>query len=94
MERRISMSKKELSRLEIMTKVHEKRLTILQASEYLGLSERQVKRLSKRLKTEGPAGLVSKKAGRQSNHQMPRGLKELTLGLIKDNFLLKNLTVK
>jgi hypothetical protein len=38
------MSKKELSRLEIMTKVHEKRLTIVQASECLGLSSRKIKR--------------------------------------------------
>jgi hypothetical protein len=40
MEGRIRMSIKELSRLEIMTKVHEKRLTISQAAEHLGLSTR------------------------------------------------------
>jgi hypothetical protein len=33
-----TMSEKELSRLEIMTKVHEKRLQIVQVSECLGLS--------------------------------------------------------
>ena len=37
MEGRISMSSKELSRLEVMTKAHEKRLTISQATEYLRL---------------------------------------------------------
>ncbi len=41
------MSNKELSRLAVMTKLHERRQTISQASEYLGLSNRQVKRLSK-----------------------------------------------
>ena len=55
MERRISMSSKELSRLEVMTKVHEKRLTISQASQYLGLSQRQVKRLSKRPPFQKPS---------------------------------------
>jgi len=44
------MSNKELSRLEVMTKVRERRLKISQASEYLGLSQRQIKRLSKKLK--------------------------------------------
>jgi hypothetical protein len=35
MEGRISMSQKELSRLEVLTKVHKKRLTISQAAEIL-----------------------------------------------------------
>jgi len=55
MEGRISMSNKELSRLEVMTKVHERRLKISQASEYLGLSKRQVKRLSKKLPFQKPS---------------------------------------
>ncbi len=80
------MSNKELSRLEVMTKVHEKRLTTSQASEYLGLSQRQVKRLSKKLKSEGPLGLVSKKVGKRSNHQLAPGLRDLTIGLIKDHY--------
>jgi hypothetical protein len=46
MEGRISMSKKELSCLEIITKVHDGCLKISQASEYLRLSVRQDKRLS------------------------------------------------
>ncbi len=43
MEGLISISNKELSRLEVMTKVHERRLTTSQASEYLRLSNREVK---------------------------------------------------
>ncbi len=86
MEGRISMSSKELSRLEVITKVHEKRLTISQATEYLGLSQRQVKRLSKRLKAEGAKGLVSRRVGKRSNHQLAAGLKDLALGLIRDHY--------
>jgi hypothetical protein len=86
MEWRISMSKKELSRLEVVTKVHERRLTILQAAEYLGLSQRQIKRLSKRIKAEGPAGIVSKRVGKRGNHQLAAGLREVAIGLIKDNY--------
>ncbi len=40
MEERIFMSNKELSHLAVMTKLYERRLTISQASEYLGLSNR------------------------------------------------------
>jgi len=83
MTERISMSINELGRLEELQKVHEKRQTIQQAAENLGLSPRQVKRLSKRLRTDGPQGLISRKVGKPGNHQLPAGLKDLALGLIQ-----------
>lgn len=84
MERRICMSSKELNRLEELRKVHQKQQTISQVAEKLGLSTRQVKRLSKRLKTEGAEGLISKKVGKSGNHRLVPGLKEAALGLIQD----------
>ncbi len=46
------MSNKELSHLEAMTKMYEKRLTIPQTAAYPGLCSRQIKKLSKRLRAE------------------------------------------
>ena len=86
MEGRVSMSHKELSRLEVLTKMHEKRLKISQVADILGLSIRHVKRLSKALKIEGPKGLISKKIGKVGNHRLPLGLKGLALGLIQDRY--------
>ena len=40
-----------------------KRIKMIQAAEILGLSKRQTQRLSKRLKMDGPEGLISKKTG-------------------------------
>jgi hypothetical protein len=67
MERRINMSTNELDRLDELKKVHEKRQTVAQAAVNLGLSKRQVLRLSKRLRLEGPVGLVSRKVGARGN---------------------------
>jgi hypothetical protein len=67
MERRINMSTKELDRLDELKKVHEKR---------------QVLRLSRRLKLEGPGGLVSRKVGARGNHRLPDGVKERAIELI------------
>lgn len=86
MEGRISMSNKELSRLDALTKVHEKRLTISQASSILGLSERQTKRLSKALKNHGVAGIISKKVRAPSNHQLPQSVKEKAIALILEKY--------
>lgn len=81
------MSNKELLRYEELKKVIDKRQTVAQTAEILGLSSRQVKRLLKRLKAEGPKGLVSKKIGRPGNHRLPAGLKELALGFIQDHYI-------
>ncbi len=80
------MSDKDLSRYEELQKAHEKRQTLAQTAAILGLSTRQVKRLSKRLKREGPSGLISRKVGKPGNHRLPTGLKELALGLIRDHY--------
>ena len=61
MKEHISMSPKELSRYEDLKKVLDKRQTVARAAESLGLGPRQAKRLIKRLKAEGPKGLISKK---------------------------------
>jgi len=45
MEKLLTMSKTELTRLEIMQRLKEKRVTQKEASRMLGLSTRQVNRL-------------------------------------------------
>jgi len=80
------MSDKDLFRFHELKKVHEKRQTLAQTAIILGLSLRHVKRLSKRLKTEGPTGLTSQKVGKPGNHQLPIGLKKLALNLIQDHY--------
>ena len=66
----LSMSKKELTRLEVMKRLQEKRMKQKEAAEVLGLSVRQVKRLLKRYRGEGSAGLVSPRRGKPGNHQL------------------------
>jgi hypothetical protein len=49
----LTMSRKELNRLEILGRVLERRLTQVQAAEQLGLGVRQVERLCRKLRVEG-----------------------------------------
>ena len=64
------MSQQELSRLDVIQRVCRKSLKQRQAAELLGLSVRQVKRLSRQYRREGAAALVSKRRGRPSNHRL------------------------
>ena len=86
MKGRIAMSIKEISRLEELRKVHGRRQTIAQAANSLGLSVRQVLRLSKSLKTKGAEGLISRKVGAVGNHQLPESTKTKAVALIQEHY--------
>jgi len=70
----ITMSMQELDRLKVIEAVAEARLMTWRAAERLGLSRRQVERLAIRYRDEGAAGLVSRRRGVRSNHQLPQTL--------------------
>ncbi len=82
MEELISMTQKELTRLEIIQKLEDKRLTQTKAAKYLSLSIRQIKRLCKRYRDNGQKGLISKKRGAIGNHRLPNSLKNQAIELI------------
>ena len=65
------MSDGELSRLEVLRDLDQKRLTMAAAAQLLGLERRQVFRLLKGYRAEGAAGLISKRRGRRSNRRKP-----------------------
>ncbi len=72
----LTMSTKELHRLEILGRVRERRLSQAQAAAQLGLGVRQVERLCRTLRLDGPRGLVSKKRGRPSHRRLPSALRD------------------
>jgi len=80
------MSAKELSRLGIIQKLSEKRLTQKEAGEELGLSVRQVKRLLKAYRQTGASGLVSKRRGKPSPNQIKAEVKQKVLDLLKGKY--------
>ena len=73
MERCICMNVNELKRLEIVMKVIERRFKQVEAADILDISIRQMKRLVKQFRIHREEGLVSKKRGSPSNHQLPKG---------------------
>ncbi len=82
----LTMSAKELNRLEILGRVLERRLTQAQAADQLGLGIRQVERLCRKLRVEGPRGLVSQKRGHASNRKLPRKLRERAVVLVQSRY--------
>ena len=68
------MSHSEQRRAWVLTRVLAGELTVAEAAELLGLTERSIRRLRARMEREGPAGLVHGNRGRVS----PRRLGEET----------------
>lgn len=82
----VTMSKEELSRLEVMERLQEKRIRQKAAAEVLGVSVRQVKRLLRVYRREGASGLVSRQRGKASHHQLEAKLVEAVLDLLKGRY--------
>ena len=78
----LTMSLKELSRLEVVQRLESKRLKQAGAAERLGLTARQVRRLQTLYRTHGAAGLVSRRRGRSSNNCIDASTKSQVLALL------------
>ena len=82
----ISMSRKERKRLEAFSRVKAGGMTLVEASELLGLSYRQTKRAWSRYQSEGDAGLVHRLRGRAPNRHTPEKMKQQSLALYSERY--------
>lgn len=83
----ITMSQKELHRFEVIQKIRDERLSVVQAARLLDLSRSQVHRLLQAYDRDGPAGLVSKKRSQPSNRRHSEEFRNATLDLIREHYL-------
>lgn len=82
----VTLSQKELHRLEAVQKIRECRLTVTQAAELLHLSRSQVHRLLQAYDRDGAGGLASKKRGRPSNRRHTDDFRGLVLDLVRESY--------
>jgi len=86
MDKLLTMSTKELSRLEVMQRLKAKRLIQKEAAILLGLSIRQIKRLWQKYQKQAAQGLISKRRGQASNNRIDAGVSQKALDLIKKKY--------
>jgi transposase len=82
----ISMSRRERRRLEAFARVRRGEISLVKASELLGLSYRQAKRSFRRYREEGDKGLVHRLRGQPSNRQVDRRQKRRILSLYEEKY--------
>jgi transposase len=80
------MSRRELRRVGVFTRIESGELKLVNAAEILGLSYRQSKRLWKRYQEEGPEGLKHRSAGSESNRRKPKKFRDRVLRLVRKKY--------
>src|SRR5258708_40250656 len=80
------MSKRALGRVEVLARVRSKQLRVVDASGLLRVSYRQAKRLWKRYREEGGAGLKHRDAGRSSNRAHDKKFRQQVLRQVREKY--------
>ena len=86
MDEKITMSNREITRLETMQRIKDKHLTQKEAARVLDLSVRQIKRLYRAYKAQGARGLVNQRRGKPSNNRLDAGVQQKAIDLIYENY--------
>ncbi len=86
MDELLSMSNREITRLEAMQRIKDKRLTQKEAARMLSLSVRQIKRLYRAYKAQGARGLVSQRRGKPSNNRLDVETQQKAIDLIYEHY--------
>src|ERR1700712_4355822 len=82
----ISMSERELRRIEVLSEVLAKRRTEVSAAAILGLSTRQTRRLVVAYRDCGGGAMIHKARGRTSNNQLISGIREYVIELVRSRY--------
>lgn len=82
----ITMSRKELKKSHLVKNILEKKLTQCTVAKILGISDRQVRTIVKRVREEGEKGVIHRLHGRISNHAYDAEFKDTVLDLYEEKY--------
>lgn len=85
-EDKVLMSGKELRRVHVIRQVLNAHITQVKAGSLLGLTDRQIRRLVRRVEQEGDQGLVHRGRGKPSNRRVPEKRKTKVLKLYEERY--------
>jgi len=82
----IMLSQTELKKLHVIRKVLDGVVKQIEAAEMLTLSDRQIRRLIKRVKVEGDAGIGHKSRGKASGRKLPMNIRDKVIKLYRRKY--------
>jgi len=82
----LTMSRKEIERLEVIQQLMKKKIRQKAGAEKLGITMRQVRRLLKRYREEDLAGLLSKHRGKQSPRKISEAKHQRIMAIVSSSY--------
>ena len=86
MEGILTMSQKELYRLQIIKKIESKELIVEEGASLMGISPRQTYRILKKIKEEGSKGIIHKLRGKNSNRGYSEQIKRQVIRIYRSSY--------
>jgi transposase len=82
----ITMSRREAKRLHIIRQALDEKITQNEAASLIDISDRQIRRMIRRIREEGDEGICHRSRGKASNHRIPKKVKERVLKLFREEY--------
>jgi len=82
----IMLSQRELKRIHLIHKVLDGTLKQVEAAGIVLLSDRQIRRMVKRVRVEGDKGVVHKSKGKPSNRRLPKKIKDKVIRRYREKY--------
>ena len=76
----------ELKRYQLVSKIFDKHINQQEAAEQLGLSDRQVRRIVKRVRIEGERGVIHRLRGLKGTRRIPDTIRSRALELCRERY--------
>ena len=83
-EGQLLMTQAERDRLVALKKAKKKLITQKQAAEEIGVTERQVRRLLRKLRRKGDRAVIHELRGQPSNRRLPEELQQRAIAVLSD----------
>lgn len=80
------MGQEDRKRLHIIRKIMDQEMTQVEGGKAIGMSDRQIRRLIRRIETDGDKGICHQGRGRRSNRQIKEKTKQKVLALCRQKY--------
>ena len=86
MNERVTMNNKEIKRISVMQRMEDQKITGREASQHLGVTIRQVRRLIARYREQGAEGLIHGNRGRPAHNRIEAEVRLKIQGLAEEAY--------
>jgi transposase len=82
----LTMKRSEIKRLQVIEKTINQEIKQVAAAEMLGITDRQVRRLVKRVRREGAKGIIHGLRGKESNRRLDGKIRDQIIAVYKKSY--------